>query len=138
MARFLARAIAYQLVSSPRRTVRRAADAGAREVGELCRRFPDDAEMQAALAMALHVSGRDIEAVGALDSMKPQGAGPEKYIDPADVLMIRHAAGTETTTRFWRSIALAAAGTAAIWIAMMFVLGAVLAMWIPASPSQST
>jgi Zn-dependent protease with chaperone function/tetratricopeptide (TPR) repeat protein len=135
-ARFLARAVAHQLVSSPRRMVRPAADLVASEVGELCRRFPDDAEMQAALAVALHVTGRDIEAGGALDRIQRLGASPEKFIDPADVLVIRHAAVTGETTRFWQSIALAAAGASALWIAIMFVLGAVLATSIPRVPKS--
>jgi Zn-dependent protease with chaperone function/tetratricopeptide (TPR) repeat protein len=135
-ARWLARALTNQLVSSPHHSVRPAAVTVASEVGELCRRFPEDAELQAALSVALHLSGRDIEAGRALDRIQRLGARPEKFIDPEGVLVIRHDAGTDETTRFWQSIARAAVGAAALWIATMFALGAVLAACIPRVPKS--
>ena len=135
-ARFLASAIAAELISMHRRSNHSEAAAAAREISELCRRFPDDAEMQGALAVALHFSGRDIEAKHALDRVEKLGGRPETMIDPAGVLAIRHAAEIDETTRFWQSIALAAVVGAAVWIASMFAMGAVLAACIPRVPKS--
>jgi Zn-dependent protease with chaperone function/tetratricopeptide (TPR) repeat protein len=133
-ARLLARAIAHQLTSSHVRPTRSAATAAAGEIGELCRRFPEDVEMQGALAVALHLSGRDGEAGDALDRVQRLGGRPEELIDAAGVSAIREAAATDRTARFWQTIALAAVVGAAAWIAAMFALGAVLAACIPRVP----
>jgi Zn-dependent protease with chaperone function len=64
------------------------------------------------------------------------GARPEEMIDAAGIVDIRNAAERDETTRFWQSAAVAAVGGAALWIAVMFVLGAVLAASIPRVPKS--
>jgi Zn-dependent protease with chaperone function len=135
-ARLLARSIAHQ-ITSPRHIMGGPASAAAaREIGELCRRYPDDGEMQGAFAVALHLSGRDIEAEHALDRVQRLGGRPEELIDTAGVRAIRAAAATDRTARFWQAFALAAVIGAASWIAAMFALGAVLAACIPRVPES--
>ena len=136
VARLLARALANHLTTLPYRPTHSAAPAAAREIGELCRRFPDDAEMQGALAFALHLGGRDMEAEVALDRVQQLGGRPEGLIDPAGVRAIHEAAATDRTARFWQSVALAAVIGAPAWIATMFALGAVLAACIPRVPES--
>jgi Zn-dependent protease with chaperone function/tetratricopeptide (TPR) repeat protein len=133
-ARLLAQAITNRLLSSSQPSLDPAAATATREIGELCRRFPDAAEMQGALAAVLHVTGRDIEAARALDQVERSGTRPEKFIAVEDLQAIREGAVQQETTRFWTSIALGAVAGAALWIASMFVLGAVLAICIPRVP----
>jgi len=135
-ARFLARAIVTPLGSMGSATARTFAANAASEIGELCGRFPDDAEMQAGLAVALHVSGRNAEAARALDRVEPLGGRLDQLLDGAAVLAIRHGAESDEATHFWQMIALAVVVAAAIWIAAMFALGAILAVSIPRIPES--
>lgn len=135
-ARLLAQAIAHQVASS--RQVRGAPDPSAaiEEIGDLCRRHPDDAEMQGALAVALHVGGRDIEAADALDRMKRSGGRTEEILGDDVVRAIREGEAADRTSRFWQATALAAVIGGVSWIAAMFAMGAVLAAWIPRVPES--
>jgi Zn-dependent protease with chaperone function/tetratricopeptide (TPR) repeat protein len=135
-ARLLARSLAHQITSQghPMGGSKPAAAAG--EIGELCRRYPNDAEMQSAYAVALHLSGRDVEAANALDRVEQLGERVEKFIEPAGVRAIREAATTDQRNRFWQRFALTAIVCAGAWIAAMFALGAVLAACIPRVPQS--
>ena len=133
-ARLLARAIVHQLIGAGTRSDRSNAVAAVGEVGELCRRFPGEADVHAAHAIALHVVGRDVEAARALDRVQELGARPEEFIDPESIRAIRESAEIDRSNRFWRLIAVGAVGGAAAWIAAMFALGAVLAVCIPRVP----
>ena len=103
--RLLARAIAQQLASSHHRPAGPAAAVAAGEIGELCRQYPVDAEMQAAFAVVLSLSDRALKAANAFDRVQRLGGRPEQFLHPADVRTIREAAATEWTTRFWQSMA---------------------------------
>ena len=135
-ARFLSRAIVNRLASVSLPLIRPAAATAAGEIGDLCRRFPDDSEMQGDLAVALHLDDRHIEAAQALDTVQRLGARPEEIIDPAGVLAIRQGAESDARTRYRLRIALAVVVGAALWISTMFALGAVLAVCIPRIPKS--
>jgi len=136
-ARWLTRAILKSFASGGHLTVPSAVIAtSANEISELCRQFPDDAEMQAGLAIALHLAGRHGEAARALDRVEPLGGRLDELIDAASVVAIRERAANEETSDFWQSVALAVGIGAAIWIAAMFALGAILAVCIPRIPKS--
>jgi Zn-dependent protease with chaperone function/tetratricopeptide (TPR) repeat protein len=133
VARLLARELVDQLVSEQKRSAELATSA-AREIRALSQLFPKDAEIQASLAAALHLGGRNIEAAQALDRAKRLGAVPEKLFDSASLLAIRRDAESDEGTRFWKTIAIAAVIGAVLWIGIMFAMGAILAVSIPRVP----
>jgi Zn-dependent protease with chaperone function/tetratricopeptide (TPR) repeat protein len=135
-ARFQARTIVERITSSRQRSIRTVAAAEAGQIADLCRRFPDDAELHAAHAVILHFIGRDGEAALALDRVERLGVSPEKFIDSAGVLEIRGAGATAESTDFWWTVALGSCVVAFLWIATMFAMGVVLAICIPRVPKM--
>ncbi len=133
VARLLSRELVDQLVSERKRFAELATSA-AREIRALSQRFPEDPEIQANLAAALHLGGRNIEAAQALDRAKHLGAVPEKLFDSASLLAIRRGAESDEGTRFWETTAIAAVIGAVLWIGIMFAMGAILAVCIPRVP----
>jgi Zn-dependent protease with chaperone function/Flp pilus assembly protein TadD len=133
-ARFLSRSIVSKLLARQPLPEASLADPAVEEITALSSRFPDDAEIQGALAVALHLNGRNVEAARALDRMQQLGLRPEKMLPPDGVRAIRDAAQTERATRLGTTIALATVGGAAAWIVAMFAMGLVLAAAIPRVP----
>ena len=135
-ARLLARTIAISVASASPYSVELTSANAAREIGELSRQFPDDAEIQVALAVALNRSGQRIEAARALDRSERLGGRPDKFLGLDGIATIRDGAELEQNRRYWWTIALAIVGGAAAWISTMFVLGAALAIGIPRVPGS--
>jgi Zn-dependent protease with chaperone function len=135
VARFLAQALAHQLLSSPRPS---AAIAGstASEIRDLSRRFPSEAEIQAALAATLHGGGRNIEAAQALKRAEQSGADPRKLFDAESLQSIQQDALYDETVRTWQTVAIAGVVGACLWIGVMFAMGAILAICIPRVPKS--
>ena len=88
-AHLLSQAIANQLRALRDPSGREAAATAARELDELCRRFPNDAEMRQYFAVALRLSGSNIEAAQALDHAKRIGGHPEKMFGVAGMAAFR-------------------------------------------------
>jgi Zn-dependent protease with chaperone function len=107
------------------------------ELRSLCTQFPRDPEIQAALAAALVAGGRNIEAAEALDRVKELGGNTGGLFDSATIHTIRQGAESDQTTRFWEWAAIATVLGAALWIGIMFAMGAILAICIPRVPRLS-
>ncbi len=117
------------------------------EIAELCEKLPRDGDLQAAYAVALFGDGQFAEAQSALRRAEELGAKPTKLIAPSGVAAIR--AGRPA--RAWQPARRADADTPDIrpaalivlgffgawagWIAIMFAMGALLAIAIPRSPT---
>jgi Zn-dependent protease with chaperone function/tetratricopeptide (TPR) repeat protein len=136
-ARGLARALVEGLASGNRRLLPGAADQVADEVSNLCRRFPDDAEMQVGLALSLHLAKQHIRAARALDRAVQLGGSPAALLGGAGVEAIHSDAAQAEWTRFWTVVAVAVVGGAALWTAIMFALGVILAVSIPRVPEAT-
>jgi|SRR5579864_4162924 len=100
-AQLLTRAIVNQLNSGRELSVRCAAAGAAEEISALSQEFPDDGGMQAGLAIALHLAGRNAEAEQALQRAEQLGADLDRLTHPADVQEIRDAAEQDRTAHCW-------------------------------------
>ncbi len=131
---------------------RRAAIKAVDEIAELCKKLPRDGDLQAAYAVALFGDGKFTEAQSALRRAEELGAKPTKLIAPSGVAAIRagrparawqpapqrRADGDTPDIRPAALVVLGFFGAWAGWIAIMFAMGALLAIAIPRSPTVAS
>jgi Zn-dependent protease with chaperone function len=107
------------------------------ECAELCRRFPEDAELHVAHAAALFGAGRNIQAADALQHAEALGGDVEKLVGHRGVRMIREAADAEAGQRRRWLGAAGVVGLTAAWLTFMFGMGTLLAVCTSRVPNAA-
>ena len=132
-----ARLLAMTLVaaqSSTSRTLPNRRQQPVEECENLCAQFPADPTLQLVRARALHFARRNIESVQAMARAKELGGDPEKYFTPRTFAEIQEAASDEEARQFAAHGLITVVLGAASWLALMFLLGVLLAICIPRAP----
>ncbi|MFO0953598.1 MAG: M48 family metalloprotease [Isosphaeraceae bacterium] len=135
-ARGLATALAMEFHDVPFLT-RRDPAAVADEIAGLCKRFPGEPEMEAALAVASFSAGRNLAAGEAVERVRSLGRHPAEVIDPATLMQIRRAAHEAEANQSRARVVLMVVGGLGAWIGLMFATGALLAVCTPRVPSAA-
>ncbi len=120
-ARLLARSLVYDISNSSDGQL------AATRCQSLCEKFPEDAELHLARAIALSWAGRPVEANKALLRSQELGGDIAKMADASHIRKIRDDAHQAESSRVIRWICGIGLATVAGWIVTMFGVGAVLA-----------
>ena len=141
-ARGLAGSILGVLALGGKSVEKEAALAASAQIKELYRRFPNDPPLLANLAIVNHFVGDNITAKQAVHRIAGLGVEPEDLLDPRVIERIEEGAPdaepdytpkAEVTNDSWW-IGGVLVSCAILWVLVMFVLGALLAVSIPRTP----
>ena len=108
------------------------------DCNSLCQRFPNDAELHIAHAVALSRAGQPMESNEALKRGKELGGDVDKLVGAANVQKIRKDARQEEVNRNIRGSLFVGLVGLAGWVAVMFAVGALLAIAVSRQPDPLT